>query len=204
MLQKEGWEHPMTATERQSICSACKKPPSQDGRGFLLGTTGYCFSGRGWIVVPLSIALPVGAVFVSLVYLYDCFFMPSAVLIPLGSGWILAGATCWILGRIWNRDRTLHRFLGSKVETWGLFYFIPGVLMLLPILLVNLDTMTTCEPGTLRSVCGWIFALAAVGSVLLQLATLLIGLAFLLVWIPVYFINIVMSFKNQPSDKDSP
>jgi len=98
MLQKEGLEHPMTATERQSICSACMKSLSQDGRGFLLGTTGYCFSGRGWIVVPLSIALPVGAMFASFVCLYDCFFLPSAVLIPSGSGWILAGATCWILG----------------------------------------------------------------------------------------------------------
>lgn len=206
----------MIATKRQSICSECKKSLSEhggnpdhcpycgapvndaaDGRGFASGTTGYCFSGRGWIVVPLGIALPVVAMSASIVYLYDCFVLPSAILIPLGSGWILAGATCWILGRVWNRDRALHRYLGFRVESWGLFYFVSGVLILLPILLLNPDTMTTREPGAFGVVCGVILGLAAIGCILLQLATLLIGSAFLLVWVPVYVVKMVMSFKVQ-------
>lgn len=214
----------MIATERQSICSECKKSFSEhegspghcpycgapvndaaNGCGLAFGTTGYCFSGRGWAVVPLGIALPVLAVFVSLVYLYDRFFLPSAIFIPLGSGWILAGTMCWILGRVWNRDRALHCFLGFRVESWGLFYFIPGILMLSPILLGNLDITTTREPSTLLLACGWILGQAAVGCVLLQLATVLIGSAFLLVWAPIYVVNKIMSPKHSiKPNKDSP
>jgi len=206
----------MIATDPQTICSECKKllpgrredvdhcphcgalvTDAVDGRGFVLGTTGYCFSGRGWIVVPLGVALPVAATFASVVYLYDCFYLPTAFLIPLGTSWILAGTTCWILGRVWNRDQASHNFLGFRVESWGLFYFIPGALILLPILLVNPNMLTTGrEPSMLGAVCGWTLVLVVVGCVLLQLATLLIGSAFLLIWVPAYVINLAISIAR--------
>jgi hypothetical protein len=132
------------------------------------------------------------------VYLHDGFFLPSALLIPLGSSWIAAGAACWILGRVWNRDRASHNFLGLRVESWGLLYFIPGVLMLLPILFVNLDTVVaTHERSVSRVVCAWILGLTAIGCVLLQLATLLIGSAFLLIWVPMYVVNVAISFARR-------
>ena len=100
-------------------------------------------------MAPLGIALPVAAVFACCVYLHDLFDLPTNVVMPLGIGWLLAGTTCWILGRIWNRDQAFDRFLGFRVEYWGLFYFIPGVVMLLPILLINYDTAAKLEPGAL-------------------------------------------------------
>ena len=201
----------MTAAERASICSECKKSLADydanldrcpfcgaplngdaDGSGFALGTMGYCFSGQGWIVAPLSVALPVAATFASTVYLYDCFYLPSAILIPLGCGWILAGVMCWMLGRIWNHGRASHRFLGYRVDSWGLFEFISGVLILLPILLLDLDSMTVCAPDILRVVCGWLLGPVAVACVLLQLIIVLIDSTFLFIWTPIYVISVVV------------
>ncbi len=157
------------------------------GLGFRLGTTGYCFSGRGWIVVPLGITLPIVATYLSILWLYDLFYLLIAIFLPLGSGWILAGTMCWVLGRAWNHDRTSHGFLGFRVESWGLFYFIPGLLMLLPLLCLGLPIPASLvgEPVGIGKFFALILGLAAIGSFLLQLATMLIGSAFLLVWTPI-------------------
>ncbi len=209
----------MTTTGRQSICSECGEPLSElwrkaggcpycgarvngavGGRGFVLGTTGYCFSGKGWIVAPLGVALPVLAMYLCIVCLYDCFVLPSAFLIPSGSSWIAAGTTCWVLGRMWNHGRASHDFMGFRVESWGPFYFISGMLMLLPILLAKFDPMTTGEPGPLRLISMWTVGLASIGCFLLQLTTLLFDLACLLVWIPIYIVKLITSFRTQPTE----
>jgi hypothetical protein len=202
----------MTPTECQSNCSECGEPLSElwrnaggcpycgtpvdgaiDRRSFMLGTTGYGFSGRGWIVVPLGIALPVLAMYLCIVYLYDCFVLPSAFLIPSGSSWVATGITCWILGRIWNRDQALHRFLGFRVDSWGLFYFVPGVLMLLPLLLPVLVRAGFDTPELL----GQVAVFAAVACFILQVVLSAVGLALLLVWMPIYVVKLIGSFKTQ-------
>jgi hypothetical protein len=167
----------------------CGAPTTGDGTRFRLGTTGYCFSGRGWIVAPLGIALPIVATYLSILWLYDLFYLPVAIFLPLGGGWIVAGTTCWILGRVWNRDRISHAFLGFRVESWGLFYFIPGLLMLLPMLCLGF--LNGLPPVGFGEVFAVILGLAAGGSLLLQLATMLIGSAFLFVWAPIFAVKTI-------------
>jgi hypothetical protein len=219
----------MIPTSCQSICSECGKPLSElwrsaggcpycgtlisgtiGSRSFMFDRTRYgpSYSGKGWVVVPLGVALPILSMYLFIAYLYyNCFSLPDAMYIPAGSGWVVAGAACWIIGRIGNRDRAFHRFLGFRVECWGLFYFIPGLLILLPTLLPDVLPITTREPGALHVVSAVIIGLAAMACVLLQLVTALLGLAFLLVRVPAYVVHLVVSLKtrpNQPTIQDSP
>jgi hypothetical protein len=83
--------------------------------------------GPAVVVLCLLLPIPVGTVALLLnpehegMYV-DLFIISGAI--PIS--WSFAGVGCWVLGRIWNQDRTVCTFLRPPVEYWGLILFIVG------------------------------------------------------------------------------
>jgi membrane protein DedA with SNARE-associated domain len=91
------------------------------------------WTGRGLLAMPVLLAsfiLPViGAVMLSEAY-------PNSVppwIIPLSMviGWVIGGAICWKLGRLWNRKALpgqYHALYSVRVEQWGVVFIALAVL----------------------------------------------------------------------------
>ena len=88
-------------------------------------------SWRGWIVVPFCVVVPIPAAILAFWLVPEKEKMGNGLdfFILFGAfpiGWTFSGIGCWVLGQIWNRDRTDDTFLHLAVEYWGLILFSIG------------------------------------------------------------------------------
>jgi len=45
-------------------------------------------------------------------------------------GWVIAGVTCFVLGKRWNRIADVHRFCNLRLQTWSLIYVGVGIFLM--------------------------------------------------------------------------
>jgi hypothetical protein len=84
---------------------------------------------RGWVVVASCVLLPIPAAILALWLNPEHEGMCVDFFIIFGAfpiGWSFTGIGCWVLGRIWNRDRTVCTFLRFPVVYWGTILFVIG------------------------------------------------------------------------------
>lgn len=89
----------------------------------------YDPSWRRAIVVPACIVLPIPAAILALWLWPEKQGMGMDLFIIFGAFpivWSFAGIGCWVLGRVWNKNRREETFLHLAVEYWGLILFIVG------------------------------------------------------------------------------
>src|SRR5688572_28223174 len=80
------------------------------------------WQGRGYVGFLVILGAVLGGVGIGAL-------LGRAEILCFGLAWIVAGVLCYVLGKRWNEEQTLHKFCGLALQKWGWIYTGIGVFL---------------------------------------------------------------------------